>query len=184
LVSQKSVGILSSRLAVILTRLDCACALEMDDPPIPSIQPSIHTTRIHPGILFIQYHHPSSIIICSCSCGNPSDVFSGSHRSLASPSSDASISQKRTNPPPPPMWCTPGKDQLIANFPCNSTVHLLLSVGGRIFVTAPCSVRIRNGNEAAPSSVQDRSQKLQVTTFQRNYNRVNFYAGIPNSGRE
>jgi hypothetical protein len=141
---------------------------------------------------FILVFCSSSIIIHHPSSSAPVPVairamFSpgATARSLASPSSsDASISQKRTNPPPPPMWCTPGKDQLIANFPCNSTVHLLLSVGGRIFVTAPCSVRIRNGNEAAPSSVQDRSQKLQVTTFQRNYNRVNFYAGIPNSGRE
>lgn len=51
-------------------------------------------------------------------------------------------------------------------------------------MTEPCPVRFRNGNEAARSSVQDRSQKLEVMTFLKKLQKIGFYAGTPNSGRE
>lgn len=99
-------------MSVVLPRLDCTCVWEMDEPPpIPSIQPSIHPIRIHPDILFIQ-NHPSS------SAPVPVAI-----RAMFSPGVTARFAIFRrfdltpTNPPPPPMSCTPGKDQLIAYFP-------------------------------------------------------------------
>ena len=82
---------------------------------------------------------------------------------LASPSSDASISRS-------PIPLLPQCRALLVRInlsPTSLQLRFQSFVVSRRphFMTEPCPVRIRSGNEAARSSVQDRSQKLEVTTF-------------------
>ena len=148
--------------------LDCTCVSGDGRPPLfHPFNPPIHPTRIPSSWYSV---HPMSSIHPSWSAPRPVAIratFSPgvTARSMFSPSSDAPISPRPPIAHPPPMSCTPGKDQLIAYLPPIPLSIFCCESGAAFSSLMSHGLRIRNGNEAARrNSVQDRSHKLEVTT--------------------